>query len=94
MVARQHRRVVNQRRDLLHTLTTTVVRAHDAVCIETLTLRAMARTKLAKSVQDAAISLMFFMLRYKTVWQRGQPRPRRGSARRAVRRARAWRHLW
>lgn len=70
MVARQHRRVANQRRDLLHTLTTTVVRAHDAVCIETLTLRAMARTKLAKSVQDAAIGLMFFMLRYKTVWQR------------------------
>lgn len=69
-VARQHRRVANQRRDLLHKLTATVVREHDAVCIETLSLTGMARTKLSKSVQDAAIGQMFFMLRYKTVWHR------------------------
>jgi putative transposase len=68
-VARQHRKVANQRRDFLHKLTTAVVGQHDTVCIETLHDAGMGRTNLSKSVRDAALGQMRLLLRYKTAWQ-------------------------
>lgn len=69
-VARLHEKVKNQRLDHLHKLTTRLVNESDAVCIEDLSLKGLARTKLAKSIHDAALGELRRQLEYKTVWNR------------------------
>lgn len=69
-VARLHEKVKNQRLDHLHKLTTRLVNESDAVCIEDLSLKALARTKLAKSIHDAALAELRRQLEYKTIWSR------------------------
>jgi len=64
-VARVHQRVANQRADFVHKLSTNLIKTHQAVCIEDLNVRGLARTKLAKSVADAAMGLMRRLLEYK-----------------------------
>jgi putative transposase len=69
-VARQHLRVSNQRKDFLHKLSSRLVRQYDAICIEDLAVAAVARTKLSKSVLDAAWGQLRFQLTYKARWNR------------------------
>ena len=70
IVARQHQKVAHQRADFLHKLTISVVRQHDAICIEDLSLKGLGRTNLSKSVYDAGLGQMRQMLTYKAAWQR------------------------
>lgn len=67
-LAHIHQTVANQRSDAIHKLTTRLVRGHGAVCIEDLSVKGLARTKLAKSVHDAAFGLVRQQLAYKAVW--------------------------
>jgi putative transposase len=67
-LARVHQRVANQRTDFTHKLSTTLIKTHQAVCIEDLNVRGLARTKLAKSVADAAMGRMRRLLEYKGQW--------------------------
>lgn len=53
-VARLQQRIVNQRADFAHKLSTTLTKTHEAVCIADLNVRGLARTKPAKSVHDAS----------------------------------------
>jgi len=69
-LARIHSRVQNKRQDFLHKLTTSLVQNYDGLCIEDLSLLGMARTKLAKSVSDAALGEFRRQLEYKAVWHR------------------------
>jgi putative transposase len=69
-VAKVHLKIRNQRNDFLHKLTTSLVREHDGLCIEDLSLKGMAKTKLAKSVLDAALGEFRRQLEYKSVWNR------------------------
>ena len=68
--ARLHQKVKNKRADFIHKLTTDLVRKYDAICIETLSLTGLVRTKLAKSFADASLGEFRRQLEYKCVWNR------------------------
>jgi putative transposase len=69
-VARIHCKTADKRADFLHKLTTELVRDHDGLCIEDLSLKGLVRTKLAKSFSDAACGEFRRQLEYKSLWNR------------------------
>jgi putative transposase len=72
-VARVHQKTARQRSDFLHKLTTDLIRDHERVCIEDLSVKGLARTKLAKSFTDAAMGEFRRQLEYKGLWNYKPP---------------------
>lgn len=67
-LALAHRKARDQRNDFLHKLSTDLVGRHEAICIEDLNVKGLARTKLAKSFNDAAMGEFARQLEYKCSW--------------------------
>jgi putative transposase len=64
-VARAHARVADTRRDWAHKHSTTIIRDNQAVYVEDLCVKGLARTRLAKSVHDAGWGMFTRMLEEK-----------------------------
>lgn len=68
-VARVHARITDRRRDVLHKVTTRLVRENQTIVIEDLTVRNMVKNhSLAHAISDAAWRQLRTVLEYKADW--------------------------
>lgn len=72
-VARLHEKIVSQRNDFLHKISTSLVRENQTICVEDLNVKDMIKNRrLALHIYSVSWSKFFTMLEYKAYWYGGQ----------------------
>lgn len=64
-----HAKIANQRKDAIHKETTDLVKKHAAIFVGNVNAKALAKTRMAKSVYDAAWTTFRTQLKYKAIRQ-------------------------
>lgn len=68
-VARIHTKISNSRKDILHKISTKLIRSYDVICLEDLDIKCMVKDhRLAKHISDCGWGLFVSMLDYKAKW--------------------------
>lgn len=68
-VAKIYEKISNCRMDCNHKLSTEIVKSHDVICIEDLSVKNMMKNRyLARSISDVSWTKFISMLRYKSDW--------------------------
>ena len=65
VLAKQHEKIQNQRKDFLHKLSNRFIKENDVICIENLNIKAMSKGFLAKQIHDVSWAMFFSFLKYK-----------------------------
>ncbi len=65
LLAKQHEKIANQRRDFLHKQSNKIIKNNNTICIEKLNIKGLSSGMLAKSVNDVSWGIFFKQLHYK-----------------------------
>ncbi len=71
-IAKLHLKVARQRRDVYWKLAAELVREHDLICVEDLTIKGLAQGNLSKSVLDAGWSVLLTHILPDKAWRAGR----------------------
>ena len=64
-----HEKITNIRKDYLHKISTEIVKNHDIISVEDLSVKNMMKNhKLAQSLSDVSLGMFYKMLEYKSKW--------------------------
>lgn len=64
-----HEKITNIRKDYLHKVSTEIVKNHDIISVEDLSVKNMMKNhKLAQSLSDVSLGMFYTMLEYKSRW--------------------------
>lgn len=64
-----HQKITNIRKDYLHKVSTEIVKNHDIISVEDLSVKNMMKNhKLSQSLSDVSLGMFYTMLEYKSKW--------------------------
>ena len=67
-LAKQYEKITNQRKDYLHKVSKKIINENQVICLETLDVKSMSKTKsknINRSIQDTGLGIFLDMLKYK-----------------------------